>query len=48
MKKILFPLIFSLLTLPIFSQSLQDSIEVESAEAAEVAEKNFIATIRIC
>ena len=42
MKKILFPLIFSLLTLPIFSQSLQDSIEVESAEAAEVAEKNFI------
>ena len=42
MKKILFSLIFSLLTLPIFSQSLQDSIEVESAEAAEVAEKNFI------
>ena len=42
MKKILFPLIFSLLTLPIFSQSLQDSLEAESAEAAEVAEKNFI------
>ena len=42
MKKILFPLIFSLLTLPIFSQSLQDNLEAESAEAAEVAEKNFI------
>ena len=39
MKKILFPLIFSLLTLPIFSQSLQDNLE---AEPAEVAEKNFI------
>jgi len=35
-------LIFSLLTLPIFSQSLQDNLEAESAEAAEVAEKNFI------
>lgn len=42
MKKILFPLIFSLLTLPIFSQRLQDNLEAESAEAAEVAEKNFI------
>lgn len=42
MKKILFPLIFSLLTLPIFSQSLQNNPEAESAEAAEVAEKNFI------
>ena len=42
MKKILFPLIFSLLTLPIFSQSLQDNLEAEPAEAAEVAEKNFI------
>jgi len=38
MKKILFPLIFSLLTLPIFSQSLQDNLEAESAEVAEVAE----------
>lgn len=42
MKKILFPLIFSLLTLPIFSQSLQDNLEAEPTEAAEVAEKNFI------
>ena len=42
MKKILFPLIFSLLTLPIFSQSLQDNLEAEPAEATEVAEKNFI------
>jgi len=42
MKKILFPLIFSLLTLPIFSQSLQDNLEAEPAEAAEVAEKKFI------
>ena len=42
MKKILFPLIFSLLTLPIFSQSLQDNLEAESSEVAEVAEKNFI------
>jgi len=31
-------LIFSLLTLPIFSQSLQDNLEAESAEVAEVAE----------
>ena len=38
MKKILFPLIFSLLTLPIFSQSLQDNLEAESTEVAEVAE----------
>ena len=38
MKKILFPLIFSLLTLPIFSQSLQDNIEAEPSEAAEVTE----------
>ena len=38
MKKILFSLIFSLLTLPIFSQSLQDNLEAEPAEAAEVAE----------
>ena len=38
MKKILFPLIFSLLTLPIFSQSLQDNFEAEPTEAAEVAE----------
>ena len=42
MKKILFPLIFSLLTLPFFSQSLQDNLEAEPAEVAEVAEKNFI------
>ena len=42
MKKILFPLIFSLLTLPIFSQSLQDNLEAEPTEAAEVAAKNFI------
>ena len=31
-------MIFSLLTLPIFSQSLQDNLEAESAEVAEVAE----------
>ena len=35
-------MIFSLLTLPIFSQSLQDNLEAEPTEAAEVAEKNFI------
>ena len=35
-------MIFSLLTLPIFSQSLQDNLEAEPAEVAEVAEKNFI------
>ena len=42
MKKILFSLIFSLLTLPIFSQSLQDNLDAEPTEAAEVAAKNFI------
>ena len=42
MKKIIFPLILSLLTLPIFSQNQQENFEVEPTEVAEVAEKNFI------
>lgn len=41
MKKIIFPLILSLLTFPIFSQNLQDNLEVENVQESFI-EKSFI------
>ena len=41
MKKIIFPLILSLLTLPIFSQNLQDNLEVENVQES-IIEKSLI------
>ena len=41
MKKIIFPLILSLLTLPIFSQNLQDNLEVENVQESFI-EKSLI------
>ena len=41
MKKIIFPLILSLLTFPIFSQNLQDNLEVENVQESFI-EKSLI------
>ncbi|MEE1000157.1 MAG: hypothetical protein UIH41_10880 [Treponemataceae bacterium] len=41
MKKIIFPLILSLLTFPSFSQNLQDNLEVENVQESFI-EKSFI------